>query len=41
LTRTIIGLDTMPGVDQRRAELLVAEWSIDLVRVGPADRLAD
>ena len=33
-------LATSPGVNQRRAELLVAEWGIDMVRVGTAARLA-
>jgi transposase len=33
-------LDTIPGVNQRGAELLVAEWSIDLERFGTAARLA-
>jgi transposase len=33
-------LDTSPGVDQRGAERLVAEWGIDMSRVGTASRLA-
>jgi transposase len=33
-------LDTIPGVDQRRAELLVAEWGTDMDRFGTAARLA-
>jgi transposase len=33
-------LDTMPGVKQRGAELLVAEWGIDMERFGTAARLA-
>jgi transposase len=33
-------LDTIPGVDQRGAELLVAEWGTDMTRFGTAARLA-
>jgi transposase len=33
-------LDTIPGVDQRGAELLVAEWGTDMGRFGTAARLA-
>ena len=33
-------LDTIPGVNQRGGELLVAEWGIDMERFGTADRLA-
>ena len=33
-------LDTIPGVNQRGAELLVAEWGIDMGRFGTAARLA-
>jgi transposase len=33
-------LDTLPGVDQRGAELLVAAWGTDLARFGTAERLA-
>jgi transposase len=33
-------LDTIPGVNQRGAELLVAEWGIDMERFGTAARLA-
>jgi transposase len=33
-------LDTIPGVDQRGGELLVAEWGIDMTRFGTAARLA-
>ena len=39
-TRAITVLDTIPGVDQRGGELLVAEWGIDMGRFGTADRLA-
>jgi transposase len=39
-TRAITVVDTISGVDQRGAELLVAEWGIDLARVGTAARLA-
>jgi transposase len=33
-------LDTMPGVDRRGAEVLVAEWGTDMGRFGTASRLA-
>jgi transposase len=33
-------LDTIPGVNQRGGELLVAEWGIDMGRFGTAARLA-
>jgi transposase len=33
-------LDTIPGVDQRGAELLVAEWGTDMRRFGTASRLS-
>jgi transposase len=33
-------LDTMPGVDHRGAEALVAEWGTDMGRFGTASRLA-
>jgi transposase len=33
-------LDTIPGVNQRGAELLVAEWGIDMERIGTDARLA-
>jgi transposase len=33
-------LDTMPGVDRRGAEVLVAEWGTDMARFGTASRLA-
>jgi transposase len=33
-------LDTIPGVDQRGAELLVAEWGTDMARFGTAERLS-
>jgi transposase len=33
-------LDTIPGVDQRSAELLVAEWGTDMRRFGTASRLS-
>jgi transposase len=39
-TRATTVLDTIPGVDQRGGELLVAEWGIDMGRFGTADRLA-
>ena len=38
--RTVTLLDTMPGVNQRGGELLVAEWGIDMGRFGTAARLA-
>jgi transposase len=33
-------LDTIPGVDRRGAEILVAEWGTDMGRFGTASRLA-
>jgi transposase len=39
-TRAVTLLDTIPGVDQRGGELLVAEWGIDMARFGTASRLA-
>jgi transposase len=39
-SRAVTLLDTIPGVDQRGAELLVAEWGIAMGRFGTADRLA-
>ena len=33
-------LDSIPGVDRRGAELLVAEWGIEMARFGTAGRLA-
>jgi transposase len=38
--RAIMVLDTIPGVDQRGAELLVAEWGIDMGRFATVGRLA-
>jgi transposase len=38
--RAITLLDTIPGVNQRGGELLVAEWGIDMTRFGTAARLA-
>jgi hypothetical protein len=32
--------DTIPGVNRRGQELLVAEWDINMARFGTADRLA-
>ena len=34
-------LDTIPGIDQRGAELVVAEWGSDMARFGTVARLAD
>jgi transposase len=39
-SRAIVLLDTIPGVDQRGAELRVAEMGIDMARFGTAPRLA-
>jgi transposase len=39
-TRAITILDTIPGVNQRGGELLVAEWGVDMGRFGTAARLA-
>jgi transposase len=33
-------LDTIPGVNQRGAEMLLAEWGVDMARFGSAGRLA-
>jgi transposase len=38
--RAVALLDTIPGVNQRGAELLVAEWGVDMGRFGTAARLA-
>jgi transposase len=38
--RAVTLLDTIPGVDQRGGELLVAEWGIDMARFGTAARLS-
>jgi transposase len=38
--QAIAVLDTIPGVDQRSAELLVAEWGTDMRRLGTASRLS-
>ena len=38
--RAVTVLDTIPGVDQRGAALLVAEWGIDMGRFETAARLA-
>jgi transposase len=38
--RAVTVLDTIPGVDRRGGELLVAEWGIDMARFGTAARLA-
>jgi transposase len=38
--RAVTLLDTIPGVDQRGGELLVAEWSIDMGRFETAARLS-
>jgi transposase len=38
--QAIAVLDTIPGVDQRGAELLVAEWGTDMRRFGTASRLS-
>jgi transposase len=39
-TRAIELLDTIPGVNQRGAEMIVAEMGIDMARFGTASRLA-
>jgi transposase len=39
-TRAVTILDTIPGVDQRDSELLVAEWGVDMRRFSTAARLA-
>jgi transposase len=38
--RAVTLLDTMPGVNQRGGEVLVAEWGLDMGRLGTAARLA-
>jgi len=38
--RAVAGLDPMPGVDRRGAELVVAEWGTDMARFGTAERLS-
>jgi transposase len=38
--RAVTVLDTIPGVDLRGAELLVAEWGTDMRRFGTASRLS-
>jgi transposase len=38
--RAVALLDTIPGVNQRGGELLVAEWGVDMGRFGTAARLA-
>jgi transposase len=40
VARAVTLLDTIPGVNQRGGELLVAEWGIDMGRFGTAARLA-
>jgi transposase len=39
-SRAVTILDTLPGVDRRGAEVLVAEWGTDMERFGTASRLA-
>jgi transposase len=39
-SQAIAVLETIPGVDQRSAELLVAEWGTDMRRFGTASRLS-
>jgi transposase len=39
-TEAMAVLDTIPGVDRRGAELLVAEWGTDMSRLGTARRLS-
>jgi transposase len=39
-SQAVIILDSMPGVDRRGAEVLVAEWGTDMARFGTASRLA-
>jgi transposase len=39
-TQAVTILDSIPGVDRRGAELLVAEWGIEMARFGTASRLA-
>jgi transposase len=38
--RAVTLLDTIPGVNQRGGELLVAAWGLDMARFGTAARLA-
>jgi transposase len=38
--RAVTVVDTIPGVDRRGGERLVAEWGLDMTRVGTAARLA-
>jgi transposase len=40
LARALTLVDTIPGVDQRGGERLVAEWGLDMARFGTAARLA-
>jgi transposase len=40
LAQAVTVLDTLPGVDQRGAEVLVAAWGVDMARLGTAARLA-
>jgi transposase len=39
-SQAVTVLDTMPAVDQRGAEVLMAEWGTDMARFGTASRLA-
>jgi transposase len=39
-TRATTLLDTMPGVNQRGAEMLIAEWGVKMAYFGSAGRLA-
>jgi transposase len=39
-SRAVTILDTMPGIDRRGAEILVAEWGTDMRRFGTASRLS-
>jgi transposase len=39
-TQAVTILDSIPGVDRRGAELLVAEWGLAMARFGTASRLA-
>jgi transposase len=39
-TQAVTMLDTIPGVDQRGVELLVAEWGTDMRGLGTASRLS-
>src|SRR6266487_1897424 len=38
-TQAVTILESIPGVDRRGAELLVAEWGIEMARLGTAARL--